>query len=229
VGRRFLIPDRAVSLLRRLRRRARISQIVHFISMIEMPKPLDEAAGGHGDKDLSATQISFQDVLQLVELVKSSANFSELRIRSGDLEIDVRRGPGGAPAVPAADTAARSPIDTLAPADAVRGQAAGLRAPAASAKPVPAPTPPARAALPAGASVVRAPMVGTIYLAPEPGAAPFVKVGQQVAAGDQLCIIEVMKLMNAVTAEQPGTVSDILAGDGEAVEFGQDLFVIAPG
>jgi acetyl-CoA carboxylase biotin carboxyl carrier protein len=83
--------------------------------------------------------------------------------------------------------------------------------------------------LPAGASVVRAPMVGTIYLAPEPGAASFVKIGQQVAAGDQLCIIEVMKLMNAVTAEQPGTVSDILAGDGEAVEFGQDLFVIAPG
>jgi len=77
-------------------------------------------------------------------------------------------------------------------------------------------------------SVVTAPMVGTIYHAAEPGAAPFVKVGQQVEAGDQLCIIEVMKLMNAVTAESGGTVSEILVGDGEAVEFGQHLYVIAP-
>ena len=77
-------------------------------------------------------------------------------------------------------------------------------------------------------SVVTAPMVGTIYQAAEPGAAPFVKVGQQVEAGDQLCIIEVMKLMNAVTAESGGTVSEILVGDGEAVDFGQHLYVIAP-
>jgi acetyl-CoA carboxylase biotin carboxyl carrier protein len=82
--------------------------------------------------------------------------------------------------------------------------------------------------LPEGASVVKAPMVGTIYHAPEPGAAPFVALGQRVEAGTQLCIIEVMKLMNAVVAESAGTVSEILVGDGEAVGFGQDLYVIAP-
>jgi acetyl-CoA carboxylase biotin carboxyl carrier protein len=201
----FLIPDRVVSLLRRPRDRARISRNVDSISVIETHEPIDEAVERPGDKDLSATPISFQDVLQLVELVKSSANFSELRIRSGDLEIDVRRGTGGPLAAPIASVP-----------EAV--------APAASA---PAP-PPSRPAAPRdGMSVVKAPMVGTIYHAPEPGAAPFVKVGQRVAAGDQLCIIEVMKLMNAVVAEEGGTVMEVLAGDGEAVEFGQDLFAIA--
>jgi acetyl-CoA carboxylase biotin carboxyl carrier protein len=204
----FLIPDRAVSLLRRRRGRARISRNDDFISMAETHGAIDAALERLGGKDLSATPITFQEVLQLVELVKSSANFSELRIRSGDLEIDVRRG-----LAPLAAAAASAP-------EAV---AAAASAPAAAA--------PARVAAPAGSragmSVVKAPMVGTIYRAPEPGAAPFVQVGQQVAAGDQLCIIEVMKLMNAVVAEEGGTVVEVLAGDGAAVEFGQDLFVIA--
>ncbi len=69
-------------------------------------------------------------------------------------------------------------------------------------------------------------MVGTVYLAPEPGAKPFVEVGQAVEAGTQLCIVEVMKLMNAVTAGRNGVVSEILVGDAEPVEFGQPLFVI---
>jgi acetyl-CoA carboxylase biotin carboxyl carrier protein len=169
-------------------------------------------------------QISYQDVLQLVELVKSSATFSELRIRSGDLEIDVRRGHGTAPLEPARPEAARAAPTPAAPPPAAPSAAAPA--------PAPAPSTPARATRPAasrqGAGVVKAPMVGTIYRAAEPGAKPFVELGQQVKAGDQLCIIEVMKLMNAITAETAGTVSEILAGDGEAVEFGQDLFVITP-
>ena len=169
---------------------------------------------------MNVAQISFQDVLQLVELVKSSANFSELRIRSGDLEIEVRRGVGGGPATADAPPAG---------APSVRGAARPVETAAA---PAPVPPSPIPAVVPRpsrqGTDVVTAPMVGTIYLAPEPGAAPFVRVGQQVAAGDQLCIIEVMKLMNAVTAEQAGTVTEVLAGDGEAVEFGQGLFVVAP-
>ncbi len=71
-------------------------------------------------------------------------------------------------------------------------------------------------------------MVGTVYRAPEPGAEPFVEVGQRVEAGDRLCIIEVMKLMNAIHADGAGTVADILFVDAEAVAFGQPLFVIAP-
>ena len=172
-----------------------------------------------------AQQISFQDVLQLVELIESSANFSELRIRSGDLEIDVRRGAGGATA--SLTRPASEPAPT--PVAAVAAPATGASA-AASAEVPTAVTSRSDASTASrhGMSVVKAPMVGTIYHAAEPGAAPFVKVGQQVAAGDQLCIIEVMKLMNAVTAESSGTVSEILAADGEAVEFGQDLYVIAP-
>lgn len=173
----------------------------------------------------STPQISFQDVLQLVELLKSSANFSELRIRSGDLEIDVRRGSSGSLAALDRSTSV-SPSPSAAPASEIT--------PAASSAPVAkvSVTAPLRSAASAvsrqGSNVVRAPMVGTIYHAPEPGAAPFVRLGDQVAAGDQLCIIEVMKLMNAVTADEGGTVSEILVNDGEAVEFGQDLYVIAP-
>ena len=170
-------------------------------------------------------QISFQDVLQLVEIVKSSANFSELRIRSGDLEIDVRRGTGTSPAV-LERSGSSSTVSPSAPVAAPSIEASAARA----AKTMPAATsrPADSTASRHGMSVVTAPMVGTIYLAAEPGAAPFVTVGQQVSAGDQLCIIEVMKLMNAVNAEISGTVRGILAGDGEAVEFGQDLYVIAP-
>jgi acetyl-CoA carboxylase biotin carboxyl carrier protein len=164
---------------------------------------------------LGQPQISFQDVLQLVELIKSSAAFSELRIRSGDLEIDLRR--GAAPAPPPAPDAVPAPASRVAP----------LSPPALAAS---ASAPPPVAAAPhsrrPGESVVKAPMVGTIYRASEPGAAPFVTVGQRVAPGDPLCIIEVMKLMNLVGAEGAGTVSEILVGDGEAVGVGQELFVI---
>jgi acetyl-CoA carboxylase biotin carboxyl carrier protein len=173
---------------------------------------------------VATSQITFQDVLQLVELIKGSAGFSELRIRSGDIEIDLRRGASTAPIVadaqaPALSARAVPPTGTSAPPVEV-----GAAAPVSTAKARPS----TRAASRQGASVVKAPMVGTIYRAPEPGARPFVEVGQEVAAGAQLCIIEVMKLMNAVVAERAGIVTEILVRDGEAVEFGQDLFVVSP-
>jgi len=171
-----------------------------------------------------AQQVSFQDVLQLVELIKSSANFSELRIRWGELEVDVRRGSGGLLAAHERPVPASAALPPAVAPPAIKAPATRMAnaPPASTSRPVA--SNPSRA----GMSVVTAPMVGTIYHAAEPGAAPFVKVGQQVEAGDQLCIIEVMKLMNAVTAESGGTVSEILVGDGEAVEFGQHLYVIAP-
>jgi acetyl-CoA carboxylase biotin carboxyl carrier protein len=75
---------------------------------------------------------------------------------------------------------------------------------------------------------VTAPLVGTFYLAPEPGAAPFVSVGDVVEAGQQLAIIEAMKIMNRIDAERAGKVVKILVGDGEMVEFGQELIFIDP-
>ncbi|HFC6605287.1 TPA: acetyl-CoA carboxylase biotin carboxyl carrier protein [Neisseria meningitidis] len=100
------------------------------------------------------------------------------------------------------------------------------------AAPVPAAAPVAASA-PAAAPAARdlsdaqkSPMVGTFYRAPGPNAAPFVEVGQQVKAGDTLCIIEAMKLMNEIEAEKSGTVKEILVENGTPVEFGEPLFII---
>ncbi|HEZ1460323.1 acetyl-CoA carboxylase biotin carboxyl carrier protein [Neisseria meningitidis] len=92
---------------------------------------------------------------------------------------------------------------------------------------------PVAASAPAAAPAARdlsdaqkSPMVGTFYRAPGPNAAPFVEVGQQVKAGDTLCIIEAMKLMNEIEAEKSGTVKEILVENGTPVEFGEPLFII---
>ena len=74
---------------------------------------------------------------------------------------------------------------------------------------------------------VKAPMVGTFYRSPNPGAAPFVEVGQTVKEGQPLCIIEAMKLLNEIEADKSGVVKEILVDNGEPVEYGQPLFVIA--
>ena len=99
--------------------------------------------------------------------------------------------------------------------------------------------PVAMAAAPAGAApvaeavpaaiqghAVKAPMVGTFYRAPNPGASPFVQVGQAVKEGDPLCIIEAMKLLNEIEADKSGVIKEILVENGEPVEYGQPLFVI---
>ncbi|MEV6599704.1 biotin/lipoyl-containing protein [Actinoplanes sp. NPDC051346] len=100
-----------------------------------------------------------------------------------------------------------------------------------SAEPQPLPvsaTAPATAILQApGEHTVTSPLVGTFYVTPEPGAAPFVKVGDPVVAGQQIGIVEAMKLMNPVEADRSGTVLRLLAGSGDAVEYEQPLLVIA--
>ncbi len=98
--------------------------------------------------------------------------------------------------------------------------AAAAPAPAAAAAPAPEAAP-----VPQG-HVVKAPMVGTFYRAPNPGAAPFVDVGQSVKEGDALCIIEAMKLLNEIEADKSGVIKEILVENGEPVEYGQPLFVI---
>ncbi|HCP76159.1 MAG TPA: acetyl-CoA carboxylase biotin carboxyl carrier protein, partial [Pusillimonas sp.] len=73
---------------------------------------------------------------------------------------------------------------------------------------------------------VKAPMVGTFYRAPNPGASPFVEVGQSVKEGEPLCIIEAMKLLNEIEADKSGVIKEILVENGEPVEYGQPLFII---
>lgn len=174
--------------------------------------------------------LSYQELLQLVELIKSSSQFREFRLRSGDLELELRRGGPDAPVTPASHSDAplngHSALPAPAPA-ADAGPAVGQTAPVAARPSAPASVKAVRE-LPEGATVVKSPMVGTFYRAPEPGAKPFVEVGAAVAPDTTVCIIEVMKLMNSIPAQCRGTVAAILVGDGESVEYGQPLIVISP-
>jgi acetyl-CoA carboxylase biotin carboxyl carrier protein len=98
-----------------------------------------------------------------------------------------------------------------------------VAAPAAA--PAAPPAAPEAAAAPEG-HVVKSPMVGTFYRSSAPGAKPFVEVGQSVAAGDTLCIIEAMKLLNEIEADQGGSIKAVLVENGQPVEYGQPLFII---
>jgi acetyl-CoA carboxylase biotin carboxyl carrier protein len=175
---------------------------------------------------VSTGQIDFQDVL------KASSNFSEIRLRSGDVEIELRRNGGtGFEPAPTSRTAAAAPPApseaALASRDLAPAPIARKPAPEPATMPATAPTKKARPVAREGVTIIKSPMVGTVYHAPEPGAAPFVKVGQKVSPGDPICIVEVMKLMNSINAESHGVVTEILVADGEAVEYGQELFVIS--
>jgi acetyl-CoA carboxylase biotin carboxyl carrier protein len=131
--------------------------------------------------------------------------------------VALRRGVAAAPA-PAPSYVASLPAPTFEPAPS-----------AAAAAPTVAPVaPPPPAPAPAGVEVL-APIVGTFYAAASPDAPDFVRVGDRVKAGQVLCIIEAMKLMNEIEAEVAGTVVEILVRNEDPVEYGQALFRIAPG
>ena len=168
---------------------------------------------------MSNGKIDFQDVLHLVELIKSSSNFSEIRLRTGNLEVELRRNSHS----PLERVSTNRSIPAALSEPSVIDDHAGNEGKSSGPAPVEvAPRVPTK-----GHSVIRSPMVGTVYHAPEPGAAPFVTVGQSVSPGDQICIIEVMKLLTAIKAECHGVVTEIMVADAEMVEHGQELFVIA--
>jgi len=145
----------------------------------------------------------------LIDLVAESG-IAELEVTEGEDKVRIVKQSGvQAPAV------AASAIASLAPAASPAAVAAGA----------PAGAPPGVADEPKGHEV-KSPMVGTFYRAPGPGAKAFVEVGQAVKPGDTLCIIEAMKLLNEIEAEVAGNVKEILAENGQAVEYGQVLFVI---
>ena len=142
---------------------------------------------------------------KLIDLVEASG-IAELEITEGEEKVRIAKSIAGAPMM-------------MAP----QPQYFQAGAPAAAA---PVATAPAEEAVPEG-HIVRSPMVGTFYRAPAPGSKNFAEVGQSVNAGDTLCIIEAMKLLNEIEADQGGVIKAILVENGQPVEYGEPLFVIA--
>ena len=143
------------------------------------------------------------DLVRELAAMLNETGLSEIEVENGERKIRVSRNM----------TAVAAPM---------------MAAPVAAAAAAPAPAAAAAPSTPASsANALKSPMVGTAYLTPEPDAAPFVSVGQQVKAGDTVMIIEAMKVMNPIVAATSGTVTEILVESGQPVEFDQPLLVIA--
>ena len=155
-------------------------------------------------KEQQAMRVDTALVKELAELL-SANELTEIEVEDGDRKIRVKR--------------EAAPVVSYAPAPAAAAPAAA---------PLPAAVPPAAESAPSAAPVdaVKSPMVGTCYLSPEPGAKPFIAVGQDVKQGDTLLIVEAMKVMNPITSPKGGKVTQILVGDSQPVEFDQPLVVI---
>ena len=167
-----------------------------------MAGPKDPASGAA--QQGSSMRVDTALIRELAEML-SDNDLTEIEVEDGDRKIKVRR--DSAPAFVHSLHAAQA-----APAPAPAGQ------PAAPAAPAEEPL--------ADGETVKAPMVGTAFMAPEPGAKPFVSVGDAVKAGDTLLIVEAMKVMNPITAPSGGVVKKILVSDGQPVEFDQPLIVV---
>lgn len=167
------------------------------------------------------------DLKQMLDALKA-ADVREFSLKTGSFSLDLKRGPQAmsgpafAPSAPAASQAQAQPAYEAA-AESAPAPSAAAATEAAPAAPAASP-PPAPAA--AKGAPVKAPIVGTFYASSSPDAAPYVKVGDTVAAGQVLCIIEAMKLMNEIEAETGGVVREILVKNAEPVEYGQTLFLI---
>lgn len=140
----------------------------------------------------------------LIDLVAESG-ISELEVTEGEGKVRIVKAPPQIIAAPVAAVPAMAPAAPVAPAAA--------------------PVAEAPAAAPSG-HTVDSPMVGTFYRAPSPGAAAFVNIGDTVKEGQTICIIEAMKLLNEIEADKSGVIKEVLVENGQAVEYGQPLFVI---
>ena len=143
---------------------------------------------------------------KLIDLVEESG-IAEIEVTEGEEKVRITRSLAAPQPVYAA-----APAVAAAPAPAAAAPVAAAGAPAAPARDL--------------SKAQTSPMVGTFYRAPGPNAPVFVEVGQSVNAGDTLCIIEAMKLMNEIEAERSGVVKEILVENGQPVEFGEPLFII---
>ena len=152
-------------------------------------------------KDGQPMRVDSALLRELAELLAAN-DLSEIEVEDGDRKIKVRRD--------SAPVMAYAPAPVSAPAPAAAAAIPAVDA-AASAAPVDA---------------LKSPMVGTVYLSPEPGSAPFVAIGQSVKEGDTLMIIEAMKVMNPIIADKGGTIRQVLVSDAQPVEYDQPLIVI---
>ena len=159
-----------------------------------------------GSAGKSGMNVDTSLVRELAEML-GETGLTEIEVEDGDRKIRVSRGGGVAMAAPAPMAAASAPT-------------------AAAPAPAPAPDNDSAPAEADTAGALKSPMVGTVYLAPEPGAADFVKVGDTVKEGQTLVIVEAMKVMNPITADKSGTVKAILVENAQPVEFDQPLIVI---
>ncbi|MGY1426578.1 acetyl-CoA carboxylase biotin carboxyl carrier protein [Lysobacter sp. A289] len=163
--------------------------------------------------------MDLRKIKKLIDLLEES-NLAEIEIKEGEESVRLARTPrGGFPTVAPAYAPMAAPLPPMpmaSPVDAATGGSKPADSDAGSAP---------GQALPEG-HVVRAPMVGTFYSSPAPDKPPFVTVGQTVAAGDTIGIIEAMKMFNPIEADASGTVLKVVAESGQPVEFDQPLFVI---
>jgi acetyl-CoA carboxylase biotin carboxyl carrier protein len=153
--------------------------------------------------------MDIRKIKTLITLLEES-NIAELEIREGDDSVRISRASSAVPVQLSAPVTPATPAVTVSP-----GPASSAPAPADADSPADLP-----------GHLVRSPMVGTFYKAPSPNADNFVEVGQQVKAGDVLCIIEAMKMMNQIKSDKAGTVEAILLDNGQPVEFDQPMFRI---
>ena len=145
------------------------------------------------------------DEIKAIAEIVAANDLAELKLERDGFTLEIKRGSGAVVA---------APVSVIAPA------------PVAAPAPAPVPAAAAPAAAPANRVTIDSPLVGTLYRAPSPEAAPFVKVGDKVTPDTVVCIVEAMKVMNEIKAEKSGIIRDILVENGSAVEFGQPLFVI---
>ena len=167
---------------------------------------------------MSKDSISYEDLIQIVQLIESSSRFGELHLKVGDIEIELRAKSDGH----------RAPTDRHEPAAQIAVQGGevsnNVTIPLAGSVRNAAPV----QEFPPDSILIRSPMVGTFYCAPEPGAQPFVSVGSRVKPDTTVCIIEVMKLMSSISAEHSGVITHILVDDARLVEAEQVMMVIDP-
>jgi acetyl-CoA carboxylase biotin carboxyl carrier protein len=155
--------------------------------------------------------MDIRKIKKLIELLEESG-IAEIEIKEGEEALRISRMPTGTAAAHHALPPMAIPM------------AAPLAAPVQAAAPRPADVAAAKAK--ANEHVITAPMVGTFYGAPSPGAKPFIEIGDEIKVGQVLCIIEAMKMMNQIESDKAGRVTSIMARNGDPVEFGQPLFVV---
>ena len=156
--------------------------------------------------------MKFEDIERILELVKQH-DLAEFELERDGLKLRIRKSGGGFPALAAPVQMAHVP----APPPAAHGQPGPASTPAAAAEPDEESV---------ELAVVKSPIVGTFYRSPEPGAPPFVEIGERVKKDQVLCIIEAMKLMNEITSEYEGEIVSIYVENGKPVQYGERLFAI---